>query len=68
MVEKNIVSDVVDDTSPISNVIIENNRVVGFHYRLCEVDANGTKGKWFEESKYKGSCIIFMGITMLLLG
>ncbi len=43
MVEKNIVSDVVDDTSPISNIVIENNRVVGF-------------------------CIIFMGITTLLLG
>ena len=50
MTEKNIDSNVVDDPSPISNILIENNRVVGFHYRLCEVDANGTKGKWFEES------------------
>ena len=68
MVEKNIVSDVVDDTSPISNVIIENNRVVGFHYRLCEVDANGTKGKWFEESKNKGLLYYLHGYHNVVIG
>ena len=68
MVEKNIVSDVVDDTSPNSNIFIENNRVVGFHYRLCEVDANGTKGNGLRNPRIRAFVLSLMGITMLLLG
>ena len=68
MTEKDVVSDVVDDTSIISNKTNENNKVVGFHYRLCEVDSDGAKGKWFEESKDKGLLHYLHGYHNVVIG
>ncbi len=68
MTEKGTVSGVVDDTSLISNKTIENNTVVGFHYRLCEVDSGGAKGKWFEESKGKGLLYYLHGYHNVVIG
>ena len=68
MADKSIGSDVVDDTNAIPNITIENNRVVGFHYRLCEVDSEGAKGKWFEESKNKGLLYYLHGYHNVVIG
>ena len=38
-------------TEADSEAIIGLNKVVAFDYRLCEVDAKGNKGEWFEKSK-----------------
>ena len=68
MTDKGVVSDVVDDTSIFSIETIENNRVVGFHYRLCEVDSDGAKGEWFEESKDKGLLYYLHGYHNVVIG
>ena len=68
MTEKGTVSGVVDDTSLISNKTIENNTVVGFHYRLCEVDSDGAKGEWFEESKDKALLYYLHGYHNVVIG
>ena len=61
-------SGAVDDPTLNSETTIEMNKVVGFHYRLCEVDSDGKKGEWFEESKHKGLLYYLHGYHNVVIG
>ena len=54
MNKSTMASDLADDSSLASEIVVAMNKVVGFHYRLCEVGSEGNKGECFEESKDKG--------------
>ena len=58
----------VEDSTADSEITIEVNKVVGFHYRLCEVNSEGNKGDWFEESKNKGLLYYLHGYHNVVIG
>ena len=58
----------VEDSTSDSEITIEVNKVVGFHYRLCEVNSEGNKGDWFEESKNKGLLYYLHGYHNVVIG
>jgi len=61
-------SGAVEDSTSNSETAIKINNVVGFHYRLCEVDSEGNKGEWFEESKNKGLLYYLHGYHNVVVG
>ena len=63
-----LAADVELPSTSNSETTIEINNVVGFHYRLCEVDSEGNKGEWFEESKNKGLLYYMHGYQNVVIG
>ena len=68
MAEKYKASAAVEDSTSDLEITIEVNKVVGFHYRLCEVDSEGKRGDWFEESKNKGLFYYLHGNHNVVIG
>ena len=55
-------------TEADSEAIIGLNKVVAFDYRLCEVDAKGNKGEWFEKSKNREPLYYLHGFHNVIIG
>ena len=68
MNKSTMASDLADDSSLVSENVVAMNKVVGFHYRLCEVDSEGNKGECFEESKDKGLLLYLHGFHNVVIG
>ena len=68
MNKSTMASDLADDSSLGSESVVAMNKVVGFHYRLCEVDSDGNKGECFEESKDKGLLLYLHGFHNVVIG
>ena len=51
-----------------SGEIIALNKVVAFDYRLCEVDAEGNLGEWFEKSKNREPLYYLHGFHNVIIG
>ena len=51
-----------------SGGIIGLNKVVAFDYRLCEVDAKGNQGDWFEKSKDREPLYYLHGFHNVIVG
>ena len=68
MNKSTMASDLADDSSLGLERLVAMNKVVGFHYRLCEVDSEGNKGEYFEESKDKGLLLYLHGFHNVVIG